>query len=174
MVCLTTVSVSYFWWNGHITVKRHEGTPMTTKRYLSTVARSLRQASKLTSITELDLSSSDSFICKNMMCEYVGESCICRLALWTHQNQDKLSSLTTLNLARNALAKLPDTIFDFNTLEHLDLSFNQLEEIPASVKRLSSLSSLDLRGNPLRQDASNKELVHQLTHLQQCKVLVDD
>lgn len=51
------------------------------KRFLSTtnvglnVARSLKEASKMSSITKLDLKSSESFVCKNMMCEHLGESC---------------------------------------------------------------------------------------------------
>ena len=142
------------------------------RRKFSTVARSLREASKMTHVTELDLSSSDSFVCKNMMCEFVGESCICRLALWTYQNQTKLSTLKTLNLSSNTLTKLPDTLFDFNTIEKLDLSFNRLQHIPETITNLSSLTVLDLRGNPiLSEDSTNKNVLEQLNT--NCKVLFD-
>lgn len=148
-------------------------------RRLSTVARSFREASKLNSITSLDLSSSDSFICKNMMCEYVGGSCICRLALWTHQNQTKLSTLQSLNLANNELVRLPDTIFELKSLEYLDLSHNKLEMLPKNVTQLSSLTTLDLRGNPLSTSLLAGEhdddlLLLSMLKQQQCTVLLDE
>ena len=152
----------------------------TAIRRLSTVARSFREASKLNSITSLDLSSSDSFICKNMMCEYVGGSCICRLALWTHQNQTKLSTLQSLNLANNELVRLPDTIFELTSLEYLDLSHNKLEELPKNVTQLSSLTTLDLRGNPLSTSLLAGEhddddlLLLSMLKQQQCTVLLDE
>lgn len=39
------------------------------------VAKTLRDASRLDTIAKLELDSSESFVCKNMMCEHLGNSC---------------------------------------------------------------------------------------------------
>ena len=72
----------------------------------------------------LNLSASDDLLCKNLMCEHVGDPCICRLSA--------------------VLDKLP-------SLEHLDLSNNNLSALPEVLSRLPKLITLDLRGNHLQE-----------------------
>mmetsp|Transcript_37198 Transcript_37198/g.95061 ORF Transcript_37198/g.95061 Transcript_37198/m.95061 type:complete len:126 (+) Transcript_37198:123-500(+) len=82
-----------------------------------------------------------------MLCEKVGDPCVCRLA----RALERLPSLTALSLAGNGLDQLPDALWGAAGLRHLDLSHNRLPRLPGGVGGLAALESLDLRGNPLRQ-----------------------
>ena len=104
-------------------------------------------------LRELVLRSSADLKCVNLMCEKVGEPCICRLA--------RVLSLTTdlerLDLAKNGLTALPEEVFKLRNLRDLDLSHNLLTELPPSVLQLSHLRALDVQGNPLREEEEEEE-----------------
>ncbi|KAK0387674.1 hypothetical protein NLU13_3919 [Sarocladium strictum] len=55
-----------------------------------------------------------------------------------------------LNLASNALTKLPGTLFDISTLTMLTLRGNNLEELPACIGKLRNLQSLNVSQNRLK------------------------
>lgn len=78
-----------------------------------------------------------------------------------------LSSLLVINLSKNKLQTLPNTIFAhlFN-VKSLDLSDNQLENLPNEMGEIRDLEVLDLRSNQL------KELPSQLAFLHRLKVLL--
>jgi Leucine-rich repeat (LRR) protein len=57
-------------------------------------------------------------MCVNMMCEKVGQPCVCKLAKFV----SKLPKLKRLDVAGNHLKQLPDSIWDLAELEHLDVS----------------------------------------------------
>ena len=79
-----------------------------------------------TSVENLNLSKSEDLICKNLMCEKLGEVCICKLARWASINGPSLDNLQALELENNGLTVLPDSVFDLNQIEYLNLSHNKL------------------------------------------------
>jgi hypothetical protein len=88
-------------------------------------AYSLNQASRLggQQVTELILhpdpeGKPTDLMCVNMMCEKVGQPCVCKLAKFV----SKLPKLKRLDVAGNHLKQLPDSIWDLAELEHLDVS----------------------------------------------------
>jgi Leucine-rich repeat (LRR) protein len=95
----------------------------------------------------LDMRSSPDLKCVNMMCEKVGEACVCRLSRVLEKNGKELRLLC---LADNKLTQLPAVVFELPHLQVLDLSGNALEEIPEAVVNLKSLKVLDVTGNPVR------------------------
>ena len=56
-------------------IKHFFSTAQISKSIVPGVAKSLREASRLDTIAKLELDSSESFVCKNMMCEHLGNSC---------------------------------------------------------------------------------------------------
>ena len=94
------------------------------------VARSLAEASRLTSsVRSLALRASADLQCRNIMCEKVGGACACRLAL----TLQRLSGLTSVDVADNALGVLPSSLWEHGGLHHLDLSGNELGEWPEGL-----------------------------------------
>ena len=59
----------------HNMIKQFFSTAQISKSIVPGVAKSLREASQLDTIAKLELNSSESFVCKNMMCEHLGNSC---------------------------------------------------------------------------------------------------
>ena len=102
-----------------------------------------------TSVENLNLSKSEDLICKNLMCEKLGEVCICKLARWASINGPSLDNLQALELENNGLTVLPDSVFDLNQIEYLNLSHNLLTEFPIGIIRLQNLKILDLSHNKL-------------------------
>ena len=92
---------------------------------------------------ELDLSGSPDLVCNNLLCEKVGDPCICRLS----RALERLLQLVRLNLSGNGLTALPDSLCALQHLQHLDLSANRLTSLPACVWVMPQLRLLDLRGN---------------------------
>eukprot|EP00740_Mantoniella_antarctica_P026185 CAMPEP_0198683708 /NCGR_PEP_ID=MMETSP1468-20131203/11064_1 /TAXON_ID=1461545 /ORGANISM="Mantoniella sp, Strain CCMP1436" /LENGTH=140 /DNA_ID=CAMNT_0044427927 /DNA_START=113 /DNA_END=535 /DNA_ORIENTATION=+ len=113
---------------------------------LTKVARSLIEANRSPGMKALDLRGSADLLCVNMMCEKVGEPCICRLSRVLEANGSELRSL---NLSGNKLTQLPGAVFELPHLQILDLSGNMLQEIPEDVLKLQSLKVLDVTNNPL-------------------------
>mmetsp|Transcript_29622 Transcript_29622/g.73388 ORF Transcript_29622/g.73388 Transcript_29622/m.73388 type:complete len:143 (-) Transcript_29622:945-1373(-) len=111
------------------------------------VARSLIEANRTPNLKALDLRGSADLLCVNMMCEKVGDPCICRLSRVLEKNGSELRSLC---LAGNKLTQLPSSVFELPHLQVLDLSGNMLEEIPAEVVKLKSLKVIDVTNNPIK------------------------
>lgn len=93
----------------------------------------------------LDLTSSPDLVCNNLMCEKVGEACICRLS----RVLERLSGLEWLSLAGNNLQNLPESLCSLPSLRHLDISQNSLAALPNCINGLRNLEHLDVRGNSL-------------------------
>jgi len=118
------------------------------------VATSLSEATRAGKrLRELALRSSADLKCVNLMCEKVGEPCICRLARVLSLTPD----LERLDLAKNGLTALPEEVFKLRNLRDLDLSHNLLTELPPSVLQLSHLRALDVQGNPLWEEEGKQE-----------------
>ncbi len=75
----------------------------------------------------------------------------------------QLTQLQSLNLASNQLTELPEWLGQLTQLQTLDLSFNKLAELPKSLGRLTQLRRLLLWDNQLRE---LPESLDRLTHLQ--------
>lgn len=103
----------------------------------SSLAEATRMASKLEA---LELKASPDLICSNLMCEKVGEPCVCRLALllWRAPN------LVALDLSDNRLKELPDNLWSLSRLESLDVSGNGLPaaDVKEKAATLPSLKTL--------------------------------
>ena len=92
---------------------------------------------------ELDLRASRDLVCNNLLCEKVGEPCICRLS----RALERLPALSRLDLSGNGLVGLPDSICALQQLQHLDLSSNNIQQLPCCLWRMPALQSLDVRSN---------------------------
>ncbi|CAM9423528.1 unnamed protein product [Choristocarpus tenellus] len=135
-------------------------------RAAAVVARSLKDASRFGvegGLQSLVLHASDDLVCRNLMCEKVGEACVCRLAV----TLSRLKDLRELDVSGNRLGILPDTVFALTGLERLDLSGNNLETIPSGISRLTELRYLHLSNNSLTRLPSEME---QLTRLEELHV----
>ena len=66
-------------------------------------------------LTHLFLSSSEDLKCRNLMCERVGECCVCRLSL----SLDRTPQLLELDISSNNLDCVPENLWSLNKLEVL-------------------------------------------------------
>ena len=99
-------------------------------------ATSLGQATRQADIVgSLDLQQSPDLLCVNLLCEKVGDPCICRLS----RVLERLNHLENLNLANNQLISLPESIGQLKQLQYLDLSNNRLRSLPESTQQLVHL-----------------------------------
>ncbi len=96
-------------------------------------------------VQALDLSRSMDLVCNNLLCEKVGEACICRLS----RVLERLSALEWLSLANNRLQSLPESLCSLPNLRHLDVSQNALVALPERMNSLKHLEYLDVRENTL-------------------------
>lgn len=113
------------------------------RRALCTLgANKIRNVSAATRI--LDLSASSELICDNLMCEKVGELCLCRFSIAL----PKLRGITDLRLSGNGIDRWPE-VWRLHKLQRLDLSHNRLTHVPAEVGTLRELKELNLAYNAL-------------------------
>jgi GTPase SAR1 family protein len=75
----------------------------------------------------------------------------------------QLTQLQSLDLSRNQLTTLPESLSQLTQLQWLDLSGSQLTTLPEWLGQLTQLQSLDLSGN---QPTTLPESLRQLTQLQ--------
>ena len=68
---------------------------------------------------------SSDLTCMNIMCEYVGRPCVCKLASCL----SRLPHLQRLEIAGHGLHALPDTIRSLENLTYLDVSSNELTDL---------------------------------------------
>ncbi|RLN44555.1 hypothetical protein BBJ29_007223 [Phytophthora kernoviae] len=110
------------------------------------LATSLRDIARSGSLVrELQLSKSGDLICRQLMCEHVGDACVCRLALAL----ERVPRLQQLILANNQLRALPDVVFALSSLSYLNLKQNRLQALSTDVSKLTELEILDIRDNQL-------------------------
>ena len=119
---------------------------MMGRRFYQAV-KTMVEANRSPAMKALDLRGSADLLCVNMMCDKVGEACICRLSRVLEKNGTELLSLC---LAGNKLTQLPYSVFELPHLESLDLSENSFNEVPADVVNLKSLKVLDMTNNPIK------------------------
>jgi len=117
-------------------------------------------------IRNLSLKESSDLTCMNMLCEKVGDACICRLS----HVLECLPSLEWLCLAGNRLEGLPPSLWECKRLRHLDLSNNLLTTLPAEVGGLQELRILDISGNPLSESGFPKQVLELLPRLEELRV----
>ena len=82
-------------------------------------------------VQALHLSKSPDLICMNLMCQKLGQPCVCRLNVAL----EKLAHLHTLDLSSNNLPAVPDMLRPKyqQHLRHLDLSNNNIQEVPPEL-----------------------------------------
>ncbi|KAK1941412.1 putative serine/threonine-protein kinase roco5 [Phytophthora citrophthora] len=97
-------------------------------------------------VVELQLSKSNDLVCRQLMCEHVGDACACRLALAL----ERVPRLHALDLSNNQLRGLPDAVFALERLQTLDIQRNRLTTLPMDVEKLIELESLDVSYNQLK------------------------
>ena len=93
----------------------------------------------------LRLRASTELICNNMLCEKVGETCLCKLSMCL----ERMHHLRHLDLRGNRLDRLPE-VWRLPHLETLDVRDNALESLPEELSSMKSLSVLQVEGNPLK------------------------
>ena len=111
-------------------------------------------------VIDLDLSSSETFICKNIMCEKIEQLCICRFSqfLFHHCNNIGFSNLERVSLRSNRLDRFP-TALEYlakhsTRLREIDLRNNVIRRLdPNELSFLNDFPNLErilLQANPLK------------------------
>lgn len=91
----------------------------------------------------LDLDRSPDLVCHNIVCEKVGEPCICRLS----RVLESVHNLQWLSLSGNNLPSLPDSLCNLSELQYLDVHQNCLSTLPDNIAGLQSLRHIDIKDN---------------------------
>eukprot|EP00959_Pyramimonas_sp_CCMP1952_P146337 3063422-Pyramimonas_sp.AAC.1 len=104
------------------------------------LAEALRKAGK---VKVLDLTQSSDLTCMNLMCEKVGDPCICRLS----RVLERTPNVEVVSLAKNRLEQLPDALWTLKELRSLNLSDNSLRDLSTQIAQLAKLRHLNLSGN---------------------------
>ncbi|NXD03066.1 LRC18 protein, partial [Certhia familiaris] len=71
----------------------------------------------------------------------------------------ELADVEEIDLSRNMLRKIPNTIEKFKNLVWLDLHSNQIDELPAAIGTLQNLTYLNLCNNKLTTKGLPEELI---------------
>jgi hypothetical protein len=107
-------------------IARHRG------GWATSLAQSTRER-----LPGLRLRGSDELVCTNMMCDKVGQTCLCKLSMVL----ERLHHLRHLDLRGNRLDRLPE-VWRLPHLETLDVRDNPLEAVPEELSTLRSLRTL--------------------------------
>ncbi|OQS01902.1 hypothetical protein THRCLA_21571 [Thraustotheca clavata] len=120
------------------------------------IAKSLRDAATHTSsVQKLVLRKSQDLVCRNLMCERVGEACVCKLSLVL----ERLPQLEELDVSENKLQMLPPSIFQLSKLKQLNVSGNMLtSQSLEQLGQLKELQILHVENNPKIEQLPVKEL----------------
>ena len=97
-------------------------------------------------VVSLDLRTSNDLICRQLLCEHVGDACACRLALAL----ERVPRLRRLDLSNNRLRALPEAVYALQHLEWLDVRQNCLSTLSTDLAKLTQLQTLDVRSNKLK------------------------
>lgn len=114
------------------------------------VAKSIRDLitiSQSNLIEVISLSKSSDLICKNIFCEKVGFSCLCKLEHALNSPSLNLNKIKSIDLSFNNLHALPPSIEKMINLQVIDLSGNELKKLPKYFITLEKLTKVDLNGN---------------------------
>lgn len=113
------------------------------------------------SINDIILNNCDDFICKNMMCEKVLQTCLCRIDVALTALENPLS-IETIELANNELDRLPPSISRFVNMKKLIVANNQLKDLPLTMlSSFSNIEYIDCSLNPIPKeivDSVSREL----------------
>ncbi|KAL1520309.1 hypothetical protein AB1Y20_021900 [Prymnesium parvum] len=107
-------------------------------------ATSLAEAVR-TRASALRLRRSTELLCDNLMCEKVGQTCVCKLSMAL----ERMKQLEHLDLSDNHLDRLPE-VWRLEKLRTLDVRSNRLETLPEQLALAPALRELRVEGNPLR------------------------
>mmetsp|Transcript_27837 Transcript_27837/g.47597 ORF Transcript_27837/g.47597 Transcript_27837/m.47597 type:complete len:196 (-) Transcript_27837:85-672(-) len=99
-----------------------------------------------TGATALRLRGSEELVCMNMMCDSVGQTCLCRLSMVL----ERMHRLRHIDLRGNGLERLPE-IWRLPNLETIDVRDNNITSVPDELATLASLRVLRVANNPLRR-----------------------
>jgi hypothetical protein len=121
-----------------------------------TRANGLRNLSKLLRedgrpISSIIITNNDA-TCINIMCERVGNSCICRVAsafqIHSQQYPNAFTHVTELIMAGMNFNTLPDFSHYFPQLERLDISGNGFTELP--LHKFTHLKEINISNTPIK------------------------
>ncbi|CAI5734796.1 unnamed protein product [Peronospora destructor] len=97
-------------------------------------------------VVELQLRNSNDLVCHQLLCEFVGNACACRLSLAL----ERVPRLQHLDLSHNQLRALPDAVYALQNLKTLNVQENQLTTLSTDVEKLIELETLDVGYNELK------------------------
>jgi hypothetical protein len=115
------------------------GDPLRAAMWATSLAQAMRER-----LPGLRLHGSAELVCNNLLCEKVGEMCLCRLSMCL----ERMHHLRHLDLRSNKLHRLPE-VWTLPALESLDVRDNALTSLPEELSTMPSLRSLRIEGNPI-------------------------
>lgn len=124
---------------------------MSTLTYNAPAARSLKDVARYhKAVKQLVLEASPDLSCVNIMCEKVGEVCICVCVLGCCENHPHHLCIsprdTTQFHLQPCICKLGVSLSFAPNVERVNLSSNGLEALPDALFDLPHLKELDLTG----------------------------
>lgn len=88
------------------------------------------------------------------------------LQCWIEDNcKKKVLDVTTLDISKNKLKKLPNEIFKLTNLKYLNCSCNELTELSEDIGKLTKLMKLDCSNNKIKKTYKSLEKCIQLDYL---------
>lgn len=126
---------------------------MIRRRFLSTLKQSINNPSKA---TYLNLSNSSELICRNIMCQNLENTCLCRLAVIFETTH--FPYLNSIDMENNNISYFPSFLLSLPTIKYINLRNNNISSI--SKLDLRSISDkphliVDIRENILNEETLN-------------------